>query len=200
MVGALHIVRFAGAPRMPWRNGGGETVEVAAHPRGAAVDAFGWRVSLATISADGPFSTFLHVDRTLTVVDGGGLILQFGDRLPKRLHTADAPHRFPGEVPCRARLVDSPTIALNAMVARGAFDCVVTPVDAGNDLPSYEDAATVLVCSAGVIETALGTLGPQDALVAPTGAVNRLHSVPPTARGIAVSLWPVDGRAGTVRP
>lgn len=46
-------------PVSPWRNGGGATREVARHPQGAAADGFEWRVSVADIGADGPFSAYL---------------------------------------------------------------------------------------------------------------------------------------------
>ena len=43
---------------MPWKNGAGRTTEIAVHPAGAALDAFAWRVSIADIERDGPFSRF----------------------------------------------------------------------------------------------------------------------------------------------
>ena len=53
----------------PWRNGGGETAEIAVRP-GAGSD-FLWRLSLATITRSGPFSTFPGVSRIFTLVEGG---------------------------------------------------------------------------------------------------------------------------------
>jgi environmental stress-induced protein Ves len=56
--------RFEGArlPAISWKNGGGTTREVVTQPPGAAFDEFNWRVSIATIASDGPFSTFPGVD------------------------------------------------------------------------------------------------------------------------------------------
>ncbi len=45
---------------MPWKNGGGVTTEICVSPPSGAFD---WRVSIATVNADGPFST-LHRIRT----------------------------------------------------------------------------------------------------------------------------------------
>src|SRR5258707_14720415 len=58
--------------RMPWKNGGGHTHEIAAHPEGAGMAAFAWRVSIAEIAQDGPFSSFPGVDRTLVLLAGNG--------------------------------------------------------------------------------------------------------------------------------
>ena len=46
---------------MPWKNGGGSTTELLIHPSSASVTSsppFLWRISLATLDASGPFSTF----------------------------------------------------------------------------------------------------------------------------------------------
>ena len=43
---------------VPWKNGGGVTREVAAHPAGASLEDFDWRVSTAEVRAAGPFSGF----------------------------------------------------------------------------------------------------------------------------------------------
>jgi len=44
--------------RMPWKNGGGVTTEIAIAPEGATLDNFDWRVSTAQVDAAGPFSRF----------------------------------------------------------------------------------------------------------------------------------------------
>ncbi|NKX51066.1 HutD family protein, partial [Arthrobacter deserti] len=69
------IIRFAGLPAVPWRNGGGSTRELAA---GAAGDGWGWRLSLADIVRPGAFSVFEGIERVLTVVEGEGLALSIG--------------------------------------------------------------------------------------------------------------------------
>jgi hypothetical protein len=43
-------------PATPWKNGGGLTREVLWQPAGASLDDFDWRVSVAQIDSDGPFS------------------------------------------------------------------------------------------------------------------------------------------------
>lgn len=75
----VRILRAAGRAAAPWKNGGGVTREIAAGPEGAGMDTFAWRVSLADVGADGPFSVFPEVTRVLTVVDGAGMELTAGE-------------------------------------------------------------------------------------------------------------------------
>lgn len=53
-----------------WKNGGGVTHEI-------ATDApeWGWRLSIAEVASDGPFSRFDGMARILTVIHGAGLDL-----------------------------------------------------------------------------------------------------------------------------
>src|SRR4029077_2512621 len=61
---------------MPWKNGAGRTTEIAVHPPGAALDAFAWRVSIADVEQDGPFSRFPGIDRTIVLLGGSGMRLR----------------------------------------------------------------------------------------------------------------------------
>lgn len=53
-----------------WKNGGGVTHEIATD----APD-WGWRLSIAEVASDGPFSRFEGMARILTVITGAGLDL-----------------------------------------------------------------------------------------------------------------------------
>ena len=55
---------------MPWKNGLGETLEVARSPDGHSLDAFDWRVSVAPVIAGGAFSVFPGIERTIAVIEG----------------------------------------------------------------------------------------------------------------------------------
>ncbi len=103
----------------PWKNGGGVTTEIAIHPAGAALDAFDWRISLATVAVEGPFSTFPGIDRTLTVLTGAGLDLAVEGRATVRLDPSSPPYSFPGDVATGATLIDGPIEDLNVMTRRG---------------------------------------------------------------------------------
>ena len=68
---------------MPWKNGGGTTAEIAAFPDGAGFNAFDWRISLAEVASDGPFSAFPGIDRTLMLVEGARLALDRRGRVAR---------------------------------------------------------------------------------------------------------------------
>jgi hypothetical protein len=104
--------------RMPWKNGAGRTTEVASHPAGAALDAFDWRVSVADVVRDGPFSAFAGVDRTIVLLAGAGMRLDGGGRAVS-LHAPYEPHSFSGDDAIDCALVDGPVRDFNLMLRRG---------------------------------------------------------------------------------
>ena len=61
---------------MPWKNGGGITHEILKEERDGKLL---WRLSIAEVASDGPFSLFPGLSRILTVIDGEGLVLQAPD-------------------------------------------------------------------------------------------------------------------------
>ena len=117
----MQVLHAADHKRMPWKNGGGETVEIAVFPPGAGLDAFDWRISTATVAADGPFSGFAGVDRTLSVLSGAGLMLSIEDRAPITLDRNSPPCSFPADKPTSARLLDGAITDLNVMTRRGRY-------------------------------------------------------------------------------
>ena len=74
----MRLIRSKSYRRMPWKNGGGETTEIAVSPQNASLEAFDWRVSMARVESDGPFSAFPGIDRTLAVLEGQGIELDAG--------------------------------------------------------------------------------------------------------------------------
>jgi environmental stress-induced protein Ves len=118
---------------MPWKNGGGETLEIAIFPSAAAGGDFDWRISMATVAADGPFSAFPEIDRTITVIDGDAIELSIEGRPAVLLDQAAEPYAFPGDVATSGRLRNGPIADLNVMVRRG-LPHSVTRLEAA-DLP-----------------------------------------------------------------
>ncbi len=167
----LHLLPAAGHRRMPWKNGGGETAEIALSPPGAALDAFDWRVSMATVASDGPFSRFPDVDRTLTVLEGGGLSLAVDGRPPTALTPASPPFSFPGDAATGSTLLDGPVVDLNVMTRRGRCRHAVESLHLdGERALSVGGHAVLLLCVAGNVDVTAGAeaarLGPLDGLLA----------------------------------
>lgn len=117
----MRIIRHAALIPAPWRNGGGTTHEIA-----SVSDDCGllWRLSLAEIDRNGPFSAFPGLHRILTVVAGGGLVLDLPDG-PRRA-TRLCPVAFDGAVPVAARLTQGAVRALNLMCRKDVIASVAT--------------------------------------------------------------------------
>jgi environmental stress-induced protein Ves len=118
----VKIVRVSDCRTTAWKNGGGSTTEIAVEPPGASLDDFDWRVSMARVASDGPFSEFAGIDRTLAVVKGGGLSLTVGDAAPVVLDSNSEPIHFPGDTSTSARLLAGEIIDLNIMTKRSRFE------------------------------------------------------------------------------
>ena len=147
----MRIIRSADCRTMPWKNGGGETTEVAVSPAGASLDAFDWRVSMARVASDGPFSLFPGIDRNLTVLEGAGIDLEPHGNASIRLTPDSPPYAFPGDIPLDARLVDGPILDLNVMTRRGRARCAVSKNKAASsrDHALSGDILLLLVRGAG---------------------------------------------------
>ncbi|WP_309605632.1 HutD family protein [Phenylobacterium sp.] len=115
-----HLLRAADRLEQSWKNGGGVTREIACGPVGSGLAAFDWRVSLAEVSAPGPFSTFPGVDRTLSVLEGQ-LTLGFAVGDPVTLTHRSAPYAFAGDIACHGAPAGGPVVDLNVMVLRGRY-------------------------------------------------------------------------------
>lgn len=96
--------------RQPWRNGGGSTLEI--WREGETPD---WRLSLARIEADGPFSAFPGYRRELMFRRGAGLLLDTGGAGPMRLDSPYALCRFDGDVPVHAQCIEGACEVINLM-------------------------------------------------------------------------------------
>lgn len=60
--------------KVPWKNGKGETIELAIND-GGTLDLFDWRISIASVVENGVFSNFTGYTRNLTLIEGQGIDL-----------------------------------------------------------------------------------------------------------------------------
>jgi uncharacterized protein len=97
---------------MPWKNGGGVTHEIFRFPEGS--EHWVWRMSVADVAADGPFSAFPCCTRSLTLLSGAGMRLDFKDRSAELLPPYGSV-LFSGEDALSAHLLDGPTTDFNAI-------------------------------------------------------------------------------------
>ena len=144
----MRIIRAAECRTMPWKNGGGTTTEIAVFPEGASLTGFDWRISMAHVGADGPFSSFPGIDRTLSVLSGHGIRLAFGDGEAVALDRTSAPFFFAADRAVDGLLVDGPIDDLNVMGRRGAWTHRVERLTSGGSV-SVDDGLLVLIARKG---------------------------------------------------
>lgn len=96
----MKIFMLDDLPAQPWKNGGGVTREIA---RLSDDKGMLWRLSLADVDRDGPFSHFPGATRILTVVEGAGLRLRHDSGVIEA--TLGRPVRFSGDLAIDCDLV-----------------------------------------------------------------------------------------------
>lgn len=116
----IRHLRAAERIAKPWKNGGGTMWDIAVSPAGAGLDDFHWRLSMAEVASDGPFSNFPGIDRTIGILAGDGLVLEIDGRAPVTLTPASAPYAFPGDAATTGRRLGETVLDLNLMVRRAA--------------------------------------------------------------------------------
>jgi environmental stress-induced protein Ves len=105
-------IRLQDVPVSPWKNGGGTTQSLVCWP---SPSDWVFRMSVARIDSDGPFSEFKGVDRWFAVLSGEGVVLQFPERRVEA-GALDAAVQFSGDLPCQCSLINGPTVDFNLMV------------------------------------------------------------------------------------
>ncbi|HEU4664593.1 MAG TPA: HutD family protein [Dokdonella sp.] len=112
--------------RTRWKNDGGWTTEIAR----SGDDDFRWRISIAEIERDGPFSSFPGVERDLLLLEGNGIELDIDDAPPRRLTQRFERVHFAGEARVDCRLIAGPTRDFNVMARRDTVhaDVIARPL------------------------------------------------------------------------
>lgn len=103
--------------RERWKNGTGWTREIARVPDYPDWD---WRLSIAEIEKDGPFSSFPGFDRELVLIRGNGLRLRFDQGEVRALLPPHDRIRFAGERVVQGELIDGLTHDFNLIWRRNA--------------------------------------------------------------------------------
>ena len=199
----LKLLRAAGYRAMPWRNGKGMTLEIARAP--ASGEHFTWRLSLADIAQDGPFSAYPGYRRALVLVHGDDLRLKFRQHGAQRLSPARRGTRFEGAWHTECTVPHGPCTDLSLIVHKGSAGspaCIVRApsilaVTAPRTLvrsSALHSALFILEGCAGIRESGqrrARLARPRDVLLIPPGAGRALllDSRGPTPAKIAVLRW-----------
>ena len=144
-------LQASGYRAMPWKNGQGITHEIAREP--ATGEGFLWRLSIAEVAADGDFSLFPGIERTISLIEGAGMELDFAQAPGKRIDQIFQPFDFSGDWHCRCRLIDGPIRDFNLMVDRARMKAE-TSVLRPNNAPfeaDIGDGRLLVYCGAGQV-------------------------------------------------
>ena len=165
----MRVLRAENYREMPWKNGGGTTTEIFVSPTGAGLEDFDWRISMARVTSGGPFSQFAGIDRTLAILEGEGIILNVGGRIPIGLTAASEPLPFPADAETHATLIGGAVTDLNVMTRRGKVSHSVERIEVSHPVEIEIGTGTTMVfCAEGEISVeAAGNvrLGPRDTLL-----------------------------------
>lgn len=148
----LRHLPAASLARTRWKNGGGWTTELGIEPASADVNGdFDWRVSIADIERDGPFSQFPGVERDLFLLDGAGVVLDI-DGVDQRLDQPLQRVHFSGAANVDCRLIDGPTRDFNVMVRARSIVAYIAASEPLHHLAIAGPAGSqwmIFVCSGG---------------------------------------------------
>ena len=177
--------------RVPWKNDGGTTAEVAAFPEGSTFETFGWRISMADVASDGPFSLFPGIDRTLILVEGDGIELDV-EGIAYPLDRVSPKLSFSGDDVTIGRLLSGPIRDLNVMTRRGQFRHRARFIESGVALLSDDTIVAFLVPLDGpfdvTLDSTIHSLQALDALM--LEATQELVLLSGTGRAILVEISP----------
>jgi hypothetical protein len=148
----------------PWKNGGGVTHEIA---RGDLPNGdWRWRLSIAEVAQDGPFSRFDGMARILTVIEGAGIDLHHPNgTLSARLHQ---PLAFSGDLAVQSEMVDGPIRDFNVIydprLCRASARLIAGPahLSFGPDMTGFLTLSGPVLANGVLLQTgaiALGTSG-----------------------------------------
>ncbi len=149
------VLQPADYVRKPWKNGGGVALDLHVEPPGAGMDAFDWRASIALVQRSGPFSHFPGVDRTIVLLDGGGMRLD-STGWQADMNLLFEPVHFPGELAIECTLGNGPTRDFNLMVRRDVARAQLSVV---RRHPVKVPAAAAMLCyvATGAVDVEMGT-------------------------------------------
>ena len=146
---------------MPWANGRGTSFEIASDRDDAGN--WSWRLAMAPVNEDGPFSRIECVNRFLAVVQGNGMLLTVDRKKLQCLPMQVV--RFRGDAITEAALTDGPIMDINLMIRRKEADGDMTLVSESGSL----NVASIIVAIGGSAQVECGDstieLEPHDSIL-----------------------------------
>ncbi|NRQ41463.1 HutD family protein [Rheinheimera sp. YQF-2] len=137
-----------------WQNGGGITHQLC---RQDDEQGLLWRVSIAEVASDGPFSRFDNIDRIIMLLSGGGFSLHGVGANPQLLDTPLMPFAFAGETPIHCSLMSGAVRDFNLMTRRGAVQANLQVLTIGRTQQTLAlSTQTLIYIASGSVNAVIG--------------------------------------------
>ncbi len=116
----INIISTDQYKTIPWKNGKGQTTELAISLNGG-MDDFDWRLSIAIVVEDGLFSDFTGFERNLILLEGQGIKLIHDEKQTDLLDTPLSISSFNGKSKTKGLLLGGPIKDFNLMTRDGMY-------------------------------------------------------------------------------
>ena len=135
---------------VPWKNGKGVTKELLVkYEQGR--NEFIFRLSMAGVTENGPFSHFSGYDRVLMMIEGNGITLQHSDGKVNDIKNSADMAVFSGDLKTEAVLKDGPIKDFNVITLRGVCRSEVLAIKGETVFAENVGELFVLCCGDAVI-------------------------------------------------
>lgn len=149
-----------------------------------------WRVSIAGVAVDGPFSSFAGYDRHIMALDGNGMALEGGPDGSIFVAPAFAPVEFSGDWKISARLLGGPLRDFNLILRRElGIGRLTSIVMAAPDQWPADGSTRLLYCISGKLTCNGQTLEKQDAALLTPAEDAVLHPLEDKPRIALCQVW-----------
>ncbi|MDR6982422.1 environmental stress-induced protein Ves [Rheinheimera pacifica] len=137
-----------------WQNGGGITHQLCRQDDGQGLL---WRLSIAEVASDGPFSRFDNIDRIILLLTGEGFCLHGVGDNPQVLDTPLTPFAFAGETTIHCSLVNGAVRDFNLMTRRDTMQAQLQVLTIGSAVQTLPlSPQTLLYIASGSVNAVLG--------------------------------------------
>ena len=178
---------------VPWKNGQGTTTELIRVPDD---DPWHWRVSIADVSTDGPFSRFEGCDRIIMTIEGQGMRLTHPATGSEATIFPFEPYEFDGDVETSCSLLQGPVRDFNVIYRRDILSAAVEVIRGTLALRDVR----LIYCAEGKVE--VQAEGKTLTLSAGESAIARQNTeceITPVADAIAIAVGVLPGSASPAR-
>ncbi|HEY0923661.1 HutD family protein [Rheinheimera pacifica] len=151
---SIELITPAHWQTQQWQNGGGITHQLCRQDDGQGLL---WRLSIAEVASDGPFSRFDNIDRIILLLTGEGFCLHGVGDNPQVLDAPLMPFSFAGETTIHCSLVNGAVRDFNLMTRRDAVQAQLQVLIIGTAVQTLLiGPQTLLYIASGSINAVLG--------------------------------------------